>query len=171
MRSELTEVTHVYFSQHCYFLPLPHVPVGIQNAAATGEKIQKTPACIREIQVHKLWTKVYSQKGLTAMGLWTLSCHFAPHNEWNVKMAFTAAHLNVQSFWWWHCSIRYSLPYFLGSWSPPCQYWWHCSIRYSLPYLLGSRPHPASTGDSVALGIVSPTSWDLGPTLPVLVTV
>ena len=30
-------------------------------------KKQKTLACIREIQVHELWTKVYSQKGLTAM--------------------------------------------------------------------------------------------------------
>ena len=30
-------------------------------------KKQKTPAYIREIQVHKLWTKVYSQQGLTAM--------------------------------------------------------------------------------------------------------
>ena len=30
-------------------------------------KTRKTPACIREIQVHKLWTKVYSQQGLTAM--------------------------------------------------------------------------------------------------------
>ena len=30
-------------------------------------KKQKTPACIREIQVHKFWTKVYSQQGLTAM--------------------------------------------------------------------------------------------------------
>ena len=30
-------------------------------------KKQKTPTCIREIQVHKLWTKVYSQQGLTAM--------------------------------------------------------------------------------------------------------
>ena len=30
-------------------------------------KKQKTLACIREIQVHKLWTKVYSQKGSTAM--------------------------------------------------------------------------------------------------------
>ena len=30
-------------------------------------KKQKTPACVREIQVHKLWTKVYSQNGLTAM--------------------------------------------------------------------------------------------------------
>ena len=30
-------------------------------------KKQKTPACIREIQVHKLWTKVYSQQGLAAM--------------------------------------------------------------------------------------------------------
>ena len=30
-------------------------------------KKQNTLACIRETQVHKLWTKVYSQKGLTAM--------------------------------------------------------------------------------------------------------
>ena len=28
---------------------------------------QKILASIREIQVNKLWTKVYSQKGLTAM--------------------------------------------------------------------------------------------------------
>ena len=34
-------------------------------------KKQKTPACIREIQVHKLWTKVYSQKGLTVIKLVT----------------------------------------------------------------------------------------------------
>ena len=32
------EVVHVYFAQHCFFLPLPHVLVGIQNAAATSEK-------------------------------------------------------------------------------------------------------------------------------------
>ena len=32
------EVVHVYFAQHCFFLPLPQVPVGIQNAAATSEK-------------------------------------------------------------------------------------------------------------------------------------
>ena len=30
-------------------------------------KKQKIPACIREIQVHKLWTKVNSKQGLTAM--------------------------------------------------------------------------------------------------------
>ena len=30
-------------------------------------KKQRTLACIREIQVHNLWTKVYSQNGLTAM--------------------------------------------------------------------------------------------------------
>ena len=30
-------------------------------------KKQKTLASIREIQVHKHWTKVYSRKGLTAM--------------------------------------------------------------------------------------------------------
>jgi len=43
------------------------VLVGIQNAAAAGEKRKEKKACIREIQVHKLWTKVYSQKGLTAI--------------------------------------------------------------------------------------------------------
>ena len=32
------EVVHVYFAQHCFFLPLPHVLVGIHNAAATSEK-------------------------------------------------------------------------------------------------------------------------------------
>ena len=63
------EVAHVYFAQHCFFLPLPQVLVGIQNAAATSGKKrrEKILACIREIQVHKLWTKVYSQNGLTAM--------------------------------------------------------------------------------------------------------
>ena len=62
------EIVHVYSAQHCFFLPLPHVLVGILNAAATRlVKKQKTLACIREIQVHKLWTKVYSQKELTAM--------------------------------------------------------------------------------------------------------
>ena len=30
------EVAHVYFAQHCFFLTLPHVPVGIQNAVATS---------------------------------------------------------------------------------------------------------------------------------------
>ena len=28
---------HVYFTQHCFFLPLPYVPVGIQNAAAISK--------------------------------------------------------------------------------------------------------------------------------------
>ena len=60
------EVVHAYLARHCFFLPLPHVPIGIQNAAGTSEKTKDT-ACIREIQVHKLWTKVYSQQGLTAM--------------------------------------------------------------------------------------------------------
>ena len=64
------EIVPVYSAQQCFFLPLPHVLVGIQNAAAVSEK-QKTKtktACIREIQIHKLWTKVYSRKGLTDMG-------------------------------------------------------------------------------------------------------
>ena len=30
------EAACVYFAQHCFFLP--HMPVGIQNAAATSEK-------------------------------------------------------------------------------------------------------------------------------------
>ena len=42
---------------------------------------QKTPAYIREIQVYKCWTKVYSRKGLTAMvfctvGVMSYSLHF-----------------------------------------------------------------------------------------------
>jgi len=44
--------------------------VGIQNASATSGKKEKK---IREIQVHKLWTKVYSQKGLTATPKSTLT--------------------------------------------------------------------------------------------------
>ena len=39
-------------------------------------KKQKTPACIKEIQVHKRWTKVYSQKGLTAICYWQSAAHF-----------------------------------------------------------------------------------------------
>jgi len=38
------EVVHVYFAQHCFFLPLPHMLVGIQNAAATSIKKHKTLA-------------------------------------------------------------------------------------------------------------------------------
>ena len=29
---------HAYLAQHCFFLPLPHMPVGIQNATTTSEK-------------------------------------------------------------------------------------------------------------------------------------
>ena len=32
------EVVHAYLAWHCFFLLLPHVPVGIQNAAAASEK-------------------------------------------------------------------------------------------------------------------------------------
>jgi len=32
------EVMHVYFTQHYFFIPLPHVSHGIQNAAATTKK-------------------------------------------------------------------------------------------------------------------------------------
>ena len=35
-----------------------------------AKNTQKSPVCKREIRVHKLWTKVYSQNGLTAM-----QCH------------------------------------------------------------------------------------------------
>ena len=41
--------------------------IGIHNAASSEK--QKTLAPIREILVHKHWTKVYSQKGLTAMNV------------------------------------------------------------------------------------------------------
>ena len=32
------EVVHAYSAQQCFFLPLPHVPAGIQNASAISEK-------------------------------------------------------------------------------------------------------------------------------------
>ena len=35
------KVAHVYLAQHCFFLPLPHVPVRIQNAAAIGNKTKE----------------------------------------------------------------------------------------------------------------------------------
>ena len=62
---------HTYLVQHYFFLPLPHMLAGIQNTTATRKTKQKTPACIREIQVHIHWTKVYSQQGLTAMSFHT----------------------------------------------------------------------------------------------------
>ena len=55
------EVARVYFAQHCFFLPLCWMEFKMPLPPA-----KKQEACIREIQVHKLWTKVYSQKGLTA---------------------------------------------------------------------------------------------------------
>ena len=60
------EVMHVYSAQHMLLPSTATHAVGIHNAAATSEK-EKTLASIREIQVHKHWTKLYSQKGLTAM--------------------------------------------------------------------------------------------------------
>ena len=32
------EVVHAYLAQHCFFLLLPHVPVGIQHATAASKK-------------------------------------------------------------------------------------------------------------------------------------
>ena len=60
------EVVHVYLAQHCFFFPLPHVPLEFKMLLPPVKK-QKILTCIREIQVHKHWTKVYSQKVLTAM--------------------------------------------------------------------------------------------------------
>ena len=51
----ITSSFHRHTCQLEFKMPLP------------PEKKQKTLACLREIQVHKLWTKVYSRKGLTAM--------------------------------------------------------------------------------------------------------
>ena len=73
-------------SSHCHMcrlefkMPLPPA------------KNKRPLACIREIQVHKLWTRVYSQKGLTAMG-WgpsniSLAC---PFQFWYTKDAHVCA--------------------------------------------------------------------------------
>ena len=48
----------MYFAQHCFFLQLPRVLVGIQNVAATSKKT-------KDLGMHKGNTG--SQKGLTAM--------------------------------------------------------------------------------------------------------
>ena len=60
------EVIDVCLAQHCFFFPLPHVPLEFKILLPPAKK-QKILACIREIQVHKHWTEVYSQKVLTAM--------------------------------------------------------------------------------------------------------
>ena len=60
------EVVHAYLAQHCFFLLLPHVSVGIQTAAAASEKT-KDRGLHKGNTVYKLWTKVYSQKEWTAM--------------------------------------------------------------------------------------------------------
>jgi len=36
-----SEVAHAYLAQHCFFLLLPHVPTGIQNAAGASEKTKE----------------------------------------------------------------------------------------------------------------------------------
>ena len=38
------EVVRAHLAQHCFFLPLPHVPIGIQNAAGTSGKNPKDPS-------------------------------------------------------------------------------------------------------------------------------
>ena len=57
---------HVYLTQHCFFLHCHTCQLEFKLPLPPAKK-QKNLACIREIQVHKLWTKVYSQMGLTAM--------------------------------------------------------------------------------------------------------
>ena len=52
-------------------------------------------------------------------------CDFAPDNVWNIIIAHTETHLSAESFWWWQCSVRYSLPLFplLGSWHQSASLW------------------------------------------------
>ena len=56
------EVVHAYLVQHCFFLPLPHVPVGIQNVAATSKKTKdpglhkgNTPKMDWQLWSHSIW--------------------------------------------------------------------------------------------------------------------
>ena len=58
------EVVHAYSAQQCFFFPLPHVQVGIQTASATSEKTKDPSLHKGNTGSH---TKVYTQKGLTAM--------------------------------------------------------------------------------------------------------
>ena len=61
------------WSRACVFrtallLPSTATHAGWNSKCCCHQHKNKTPACIREIQVYKLWTKVYSQKGLTLEG-------------------------------------------------------------------------------------------------------
>ena len=63
IRSEIWNYACVF----CTTLLLPSIATcACWNSKCPCHQWKKTPACIREIQVHKLLTKVYSQKGLTA---------------------------------------------------------------------------------------------------------
>ena len=61
LKSHMCILHNIASSSHCHICQLEF------KMLLPPAKKQKTPACLREIQVHKLWTKVYSKKGLTAM--------------------------------------------------------------------------------------------------------
>ena len=87
------------WSHACVFCPTLLLPSTAKHAGWNSkrrchqQKKQKTPACIMEIQIQKLGTKVYSQKGLTAMYIhcmlwhiginWAASC--APHDQFQIQ--------------------------------------------------------------------------------------
>ena len=73
------EVAHVYFAQHCFLLPLPHMPFGIENASATSQKTKDPGLHKGNRGAQTLY--VYSQKGLTACMDLGHCCTFVTYGE------------------------------------------------------------------------------------------
>ena len=77
-------------SFHCHMcwlefkMPLPPV------------KKQKTRACVREIQVHKLWTNVYSQKRWQ-LWLWVWTREHNNNNNTNISLHYPSIGHALQS--------------------------------------------------------------------------
>ena len=50
-------------------------------------------------------------------------CDFSLYSQWDIKIASTTAHLNVETVWWWQCIVRKSRLSSPTSWDfGPCQY-------------------------------------------------
>ena len=97
-------------------------------------KKQKTRACVREIQVHKLWTNVYSQK------CWQLWLWAREHNNNNISLHYPSI---VHECFTITSSAMFSLSALPG-WSPwswtPCRWRlcrprWTSRLRWGVPGL------------------------------------
>ena len=87
----------VYFTQHCFCLLPPLMPVGILNASATSKK-QKTPACIREIRFTNSGLRFTPKRG------WQLWWYWENWHRCNICITFVNQIVYIISDWLnrWH---------------------------------------------------------------------